>query len=208
MVLQEELHLCPPDKRVLQAASCILQISGWWWWLQVKLLDWQHGCIQVGKKVSCHDCWGRSAVLVIQPDEEDENSQTLLDISAMRLEGLQRPAYAKRLFVNLLKIHQNNHCFFNCARDQHSNAAWELWKMFTEVCPHCVKVLSMRKPVAGIKNIVTDGFGVHGQVDIINSRVCPMAYSSSSWIIMIMEWRSWCQSQFQPSKPQVLLLYF
>jgi hypothetical protein len=40
--------------------------------------------------------------------------------------------------------------------------------MFTDDCPHCVKLLSRRKPVAGIKNIITEGFGVRGQVNLID----------------------------------------
>jgi hypothetical protein len=42
--------------------------------------------------------------------------------------------------------------------------------MFTDVCPHCIKVLRNRKPAGGIKNMVTDGFGVCRQVDLINFR--------------------------------------
>jgi hypothetical protein len=45
--------------------------------------------------------------------------------------------------------------------------------MFTDVCLHCIKVLSHRKPAAGIKNIVTDGFGVRGQVDLIDFQSMP-----------------------------------
>jgi hypothetical protein len=45
--------------------------------------------------------------------------------------------------------------------------------MLMDVCPHCIKVLSRRKPVAGIKNIVTDGFGVRGQVDSIDFQNMP-----------------------------------
>ena len=45
--------------------------------------------------------------------------------------------------------------------------------MFTDVCPQCVKLLSRKKPVAGIKNIVTEGFGVRGQCDIIDFQSMP-----------------------------------
>jgi hypothetical protein len=36
-----------------------------------------------------------------------------------------------------------------------------------------VKLLSCRKPVAGVKNIVTDGFGIRGQADIIDFQSMP-----------------------------------
>ncbi len=45
--------------------------------------------------------------------------------------------------------------------------------MFTDVCLHCVTLLSRRKPVAGIRNIVTEGFGVRGQVDLIDFQSMP-----------------------------------
>jgi hypothetical protein len=101
----------------------------------------------------------------------------MVDLLAMRLDELKQPTYVERLFADLLKIHQEDHCngntLFACARDWHGNITQEVCKMFMDVCPHCIKVLSHRKPVAGIKNIVTDGFGVRGQVDLINFQSMP-----------------------------------
>jgi hypothetical protein len=45
--------------------------------------------------------------------------------------------------------------------------------MFTDVCLQCVVVLSRRKPVVGIKNIVTNGMGICGQVDLIDFQSMP-----------------------------------
>jgi hypothetical protein len=45
--------------------------------------------------------------------------------------------------------------------------------MFTDLCMHCVKLLSHRKPVAGVKNIVTNGFGIRGQAEIIDFQSMP-----------------------------------
>ncbi len=95
----------------------------------------------------------------------------------MRLDKLKQPTYVERLFADLLKIHQEDHCkgstLFAHARDWHGNITQEVCKMFMDVCPHCIKVLSCRKPAAGIKNIVTDGFGVCRQVDLINFQSMP-----------------------------------
>jgi hypothetical protein len=44
----------------------------------------------------------------------------------------------------------------------------DVCKLFTDVCPHCIVVLSHRKPTAGIKPIITTGMGVRGQVDLID----------------------------------------
>jgi hypothetical protein len=45
--------------------------------------------------------------------------------------------------------------------------------MFTDCCPHCIALLSRKKPVSGIKNIITFGFGVQGQVDLIDFQSMP-----------------------------------
>ena len=63
---------------------------------------------------------GESNVLVLCPKKEG-----ILHISAMRLEDLQKPTYAERLFADLWKIHQDDHCkgntFFFRSRDRHGN---------------------------------------------------------------------------------------
>jgi hypothetical protein len=45
--------------------------------------------------------------------------------------------------------------------------------MFTDYFPQCIRVLQRRKPVAGIKNILTEGFGIRGQVDLIDFQSMP-----------------------------------
>ena len=45
--------------------------------------------------------------------------------------------------------------------------------MFTDICPHCIRLSQCKHPVAGIKNIVTKGFGVRGQVDLIDFQSMP-----------------------------------
>ncbi len=103
-----------------------------------------------------------SAVLVLWPSKK----MGAVDVTAMTLENLQQPTFIKRDFADLLKIHQVYHCkgdsLFVRARDHHGNITQEVCKMFTDVSPHCVKLLSCKKPVAGVKNIVTDGFGIRG----------------------------------------------
>jgi hypothetical protein len=132
-----------------------------------------------------------STVLVICPNKK--KNQGVLHLSATRLEDLQKSTYAERLFADLWKIHQDDHCkglsFFNRVRDRHGTITREVYKMFTDVCPHCIIVLSRRKPSAEIKNIVTDGFGVFGQADIIDfPRVCPMGWDIQ---VPLEQYRSW-----------------
>jgi hypothetical protein len=119
-----------------------------------------------------------SKILVLRPSSKPgAKNNDVMDLSAMRLDELKQPTYVERLFADLLKIHQEDHCkgntLFARARDRQGNITRKVCKMFTDICPHCIKVLSWRKPAAGIKNIVTDGFGVRGQVDLIDFQSMP-----------------------------------
>ena len=112
-----------------------------------------------------------SAVLVIRP------KKSAVDVTMMDVYTLQQPTYAEKLYADLWKIHKVDHCrgltLYNRARDKHGNVSREICKMFTDVCPHCIQAASRKKPVAGIKNMVTDGFGVRGQVDLIDFQSMP-----------------------------------
>jgi hypothetical protein len=62
-----------------------------------------------------------SAVLVLHPSPK----KGAVDEMKMPLNSLQQPTYAERLFINLWKIHQTDHCkgvtFFYCVRDKYGN---------------------------------------------------------------------------------------
>jgi hypothetical protein len=113
-----------------------------------------------------------SAVLVLRPTRGP-----IADAQSTCLSALQQPTYVERLFSDLRKIHCVDHCkgttFYKRAKQAYDNVPRELCKMFTDCCPQCIRVLQGRKPVAGIKNIVTEGFGVRGQVDLIDFQSMP-----------------------------------
>ena len=99
-----------------------------------------------------------SAVLVLRPSPKKSGA---VDVTAMPLNSLQQPTYVERLFIDLWKIHQADHCkgvtFYYRVRDKHGNVTREVCKLFTDVCPHCIVVMSCRKPTAGIQPIITFG---------------------------------------------------
>ncbi len=74
--------------------------------------------------------------------------------------------------MDLLKIHCVDRCkgntFWKRAKQAHDNVPRELCKMFSDCCSQCITLMQTKKLVAGIKNIVTEGFGVRGQVDMID----------------------------------------
>ncbi len=93
------------------------------------------------------------------------------------LDALQQPTYFERLFLDLLKIHRVDHCkgntFWKRAKRAHENVPRELCTMFSDCCPQCITVMQAKKPAAGIKNIVTEGFDVCGQVDMTDFQSMP-----------------------------------
>ena len=113
-----------------------------------------------------------SAVLVLRPTRGP-----IADAQSTCLSALQQPTYEERLISDLHKIHCVDHCkgttFSKRAKQAYDNVPRELCKMFTDCCPQCIRVLQGRKQVVGIKNIVTKGFCVHGQVDLIDFQSMP-----------------------------------
>jgi hypothetical protein len=81
------------------------------------------------------------------------------------------------MIADLLKIHKFDHykgtTIFKQAKAAHCNVMHNVCKMFTDCCTHCVSLLSRKKPVAGIKNITTAGFGICGQDDLIDFQSMP-----------------------------------
>jgi hypothetical protein len=98
---------------------------------------------------------GKSAVLVLRPD-------AAVDVRNMNLSLVWQLTCAERIFADLLKIHKVYHCkgtmFFKQAKAAHGNVTLDVCKMFIDCCLHCVSLLLRKKPVAGIKNIITFGF--------------------------------------------------
>ena len=114
-----------------------------------------------------------SAVLVLRPSPK----KGAVDVTAMSLNSLQQPTYAERVFIDLWKIHQSDHCkgvtFFYRVWDKHGNVTRDVCKLFTDVCPHCIVVNSRKKPTAGIQPIITEGMCVRGQTDLIDLQSMP-----------------------------------
>ncbi len=113
---------------------------------------------------------GEIAVLVLCPD-------TAVDVGFIDLSLLQQATYAENLFANLLKIHSADHCkgttFFKQVKDRHGNVVRYICKMFTDCCPHCIALLSRKKPVSGIKNIITFGFTFPGSASVATRNLKP-----------------------------------
>jgi hypothetical protein len=72
-----------------------------------------------------------SKVLVLCPEENHRKKRkVMVHMESMRLEDLHQPTYAERLFADIWKIHQEDHCksntLFTRARDRHGNIMREV----------------------------------------------------------------------------------
>jgi hypothetical protein len=117
---------------------------------------------------------GDSSVLVLRPDPKKSGA---VDVTAMALSHLQKPTYAERLFVDLSKIHKDDHCkgttFYKRVQETYGNVTRDVCKLFTDVCPHCVLAQTRKKSTAGIRPIITSGLGKRGQVDLVDFQSMP-----------------------------------
>jgi hypothetical protein len=138
-----------------------------------KFLDGYKQASKWAKKYDAIVVGENSAVLVYPP------KKLAVNVHACHLDALCQPLYEERVFANLLAIHKSNHCkgttISKHFKTRHRNVTQEICKMFTDCCMHCIMLLHWVKPVAGIKymDMVTDKFGVRGQVGLINFQSMP-----------------------------------
>lgn len=58
-------------------------------------------------------------------------------------------------------------------KKKYDNIPRNVCKLFTDTCRRCTETAVRKKPTAGVKNIITEGFGVRGQVDLIDFQSMP-----------------------------------
>ncbi len=83
-------------------------------------------------------------------------------------------------YTGIKRVHGQDHAkgqtLYARLGEQFENIGRELCKMFTDMCPICITQMKHSRPVAGIKPIITHGFGTRGQVDLINFQSMPDGY--------------------------------
>ena len=109
--------------------------------------------------------FGSSEVVVVRGKENDDIDQ------------LKQPSYFERMFADLKKVHMPDHpkgdTFYKRVCEKYDNIPRRVCKIFTETCPRCGEHAKRKKPTAGVKNIITEGFGVRGQVDLVDFQSMP-----------------------------------
>ena len=86
-----------------------------------------------------------------------------------------RPSYYERVFADLKAAHGDDHTkctsLFKRVNKLYSNIPRDVQKLFTSTCPMCIgRCTTAKKPVAGLKCIISYDWGQRGQMDIIDLR--------------------------------------
>ena len=93
------------------------------------------------------------------------------------VDRLKRPSYYEKVFSDLKGIHHPDHpkgeSFRKRVCAKYSNIPRLVCKLFTDTCRRCNEQAKRKKPTAGVKNIITEGFGVRGQVDLVDYQSMP-----------------------------------
>ena len=85
--------------------------------------------------------------------------------------------YLEAAYSNINKCHLPDHTKGRTLHARvcrsYSNIARNLTKLYTETCPICIAREVRNKPPAGVRPILTVGFGTRGQVDLIDFQSLP-----------------------------------
>ena len=84
---------------------------------------------------------------------------------------IRHPTYLERLYEDMFQEHGlHSMCvtFYKKLACKYSNISMPWIKVFTASCPGCISKATTQKPKAGLWNIITNGFCVRGQVDLID----------------------------------------
>ena len=87
------------------------------------------------------------------------------------LDSVQQIKYIEKVFQDLLVNHSDDHSRGRTLHGRickfYANISRLVCKAFTNICPGCILEQQHLCPFAGLRPIVTSGFGMHGQVDLI-----------------------------------------
>ena len=102
---------------------------------------------------------------------ESSDDEQPLQSPTTDLDRMRRLSYMERLYNDILREHGDHNrgatLSFRVA-ERWCNISRDWTTIFTKTCPQCIERAPKPKPVAGLRNIITYGWGMRGQVDIID----------------------------------------
>jgi hypothetical protein len=117
---------------------------------------------------------GETFIHVAHPD--DVIGVAVVD-KTVDMDTVKRIIYFEVAYAEIKRAHGQDHTkghtLYACLGEQFENIGHKLCKMFTDMCPICITRMKCNRPVAGIKPIITHGFGTQGQINLINFQSMP-----------------------------------
>ncbi len=103
---------------------------------------------------------GETFILVARPD--DVIGVAVVD-KTVDVNTVKRIIYFEAAYTEIKRAHGQDHTkgrtLYACLGEHFENIGRELCKMFTDMSPICITRMKRSRPVAGIKPIITYGFG-------------------------------------------------
>jgi hypothetical protein len=113
-------------------------------------------------------------ILVDRPPDEFGLNRDDINVD---VDSVVKLTYFEAAYSNIRKCHLPDHTkgrtLYARVCQSYSNIGRSITKLYTETCPICISREVRNKPAAGIKPILTFGFGTRGQVDIIDFQSLP-----------------------------------
>ena len=101
----------------------------------------------------------------------------VVDILQVPTEEVKRIAYVKKVFAELLVAHGPDNIkgrtLYSQLGQLVNNVPCTMCKLFTDLCPRCIEGHQRNRPTAGLQPIVTNGFNICGQVDLVDFQIMP-----------------------------------
>jgi hypothetical protein len=117
---------------------------------------------------------GETFIVVARPD--DVIGVAVVD-KTVDMDTVKRIIYFEAAYTEIKRAHGQDHTkgrtLYAHLGEQFEIIGHELCKMFTDICPICITQMKHNRPVAGIKPIITHGFGTQEQVNLIDFQSMP-----------------------------------
>lgn len=86
-------------------------------------------------------------------------------------------SFLERVYADIRHHHGSDHCksrsLYHRVNDAFKNISRTICDLFCKTCPTCVAGSNRHRPAAGLRPILTNGFGKRGQVDLIDYQSMP-----------------------------------
>ena len=107
---------------------------------------------------------------------ENSENDGLVQVLTHDFDRYRKITYLERLYCDILSQHHGHNKGQTLKRqcaEKFANISKTWTIIFSKTCPGCIQRAPKSKPIAGLRNIITLGLGVRGQVDLVDFQSMP-----------------------------------